>query len=52
MTEVPPPNPQMNAVWVDAAGEMKYFNGSEWVPYLDVPDGGLQPNLVTKDDGD
>jgi hypothetical protein len=51
MSDAPPPNPELNDAWVDAAGELKYFNGSEWVLYLDVPDGNLPPNLVTRDDG-
>jgi hypothetical protein len=51
MSDAPPSDPEPNAVWVDAAGELKYFDGSEWVLYPDVPDGDLPPNLVTRIDG-
>jgi hypothetical protein len=52
MVNTPPSDPEVNQVWIDDAGELWYFDGKNWVPYLDVPDGDLQPNLVTKDDED
>lgn len=52
MTNSPPPDPQPNDVWVDDAGAMKYFNGTDWVPYLDLPDINLEPNLVERNGSD
>ena len=54
MTNAPPPNPKLNQVWVDDNGEMKRFDGSGWVPYLDVPDSPLyeQKAVVKRDAGD
>jgi hypothetical protein len=48
MSDVPPPDPEANDVWIDDHGELRYFNGTEWVPYPDVPDGDLQPEVVIK----
>jgi hypothetical protein len=48
MSDVPPPDPKANDVWIDDHGELRYFNGTEWVPYPDVPDGDLQPEVVIK----
>ena len=51
MMNAPPPNPELNQVWVDDNGEMKRFDGSGWVPYLDVPDSPLyEPQAVEKKD--
>jgi hypothetical protein len=54
MTNAPPPNPGLNQVWVDDNGEMRRFDGSGWVPYLDVPDSPLyEPQAIErKDAGD
>jgi len=52
MSEAPPPNPKANDVWIDDHGELRYFNGNEWVPYPDVPDGDLQPEVVIKGEED
>jgi hypothetical protein len=49
MAKSPPPDPQANDVWVDDAGEMTYFNGTAWVPYLELPDVNLEPNLLERD---
>jgi hypothetical protein len=49
MTKSPPPEPQANDVWVDDAGAMTYFNGAEWVLYIDLPDVSLEPNLLERD---
>ena len=48
MTDAPPPDPKANDVWIDEHGELKYFNGDEWVPYPDIPDGDLQPEVVIR----
>jgi hypothetical protein len=51
MTNAPPPNPRINEVWVDDDGVMKRFNGSDWVPYLDMADSPLYgPNVIEKID--
>jgi hypothetical protein len=51
MTNAQPPNPNLNQVWVDDKGELKRFDGSDWVPYLDVPDSPLyEPWAVEKKD--
>jgi hypothetical protein len=51
MTCAPPPDPGLNQVWVDDSGEMRRFDGSGWVPYLDVPDSPLyEPQAVEKKD--
>lgn len=52
MSETPPPDPKANDVWIDDHGELRYFNGNEWVPYPDVPDGDLQPEVVIKGEED
>jgi hypothetical protein len=52
MSDVPPPNPRANDVWIDDHGELRYFNGNEWVWYPDVPDSDLQPDVVIKGEED
>ncbi len=52
MTDTPPSNPEINDVWIDDAGELKYFNGREWAPYLEVADGDLKPHIVARADDD
>lgn len=49
MTTSPPPNPQANDTWLDDAGELKYFNGTAWVPYVDLPDVPLEPNFLERE---
>jgi hypothetical protein len=39
MSDSPPANPAVDDVWVDAAGELKYFDGRDWLPYQDLPPG-------------
>jgi hypothetical protein len=51
MKSEPPPNPRRNDVWVDA-DEMKYFNGSEWVPYEELPELDLNPLRLEKGAGE
>jgi hypothetical protein len=34
-TNSPPPNPAVDATWIDDAGELHYFNGNAWVLYED-----------------
>jgi hypothetical protein len=54
MTGTPPPNPRVNDVWIDDAGELFYWNGSDWMPYEDPPewpgDGDPGPNWLYRDD--
>jgi len=52
MTATPAPDPAVNDVRVDSAGDLQYFDGSEWVRYLEVTDIELKPNVVTRVDSD
>jgi hypothetical protein len=36
MTDSPPPNPKVNDAWVDG-DVLKFFDGSQWVPYAGPP---------------
>lgn len=36
-TSTPPPDPAVNATWIDDADELYYFNGKIWVRYDDPP---------------
>ncbi len=52
MTATPAPDPAVNDVRVDSAGDLQYFDGTEWVRYLEVTDIELKPNVVTRVDSD
>jgi hypothetical protein len=38
MPTSPPPDPQVDDTWIDDAGELFYWNGSDWVAYEDPPE--------------
>jgi hypothetical protein len=33
----PPKDPRLNDAWVDDAGDLYTWNGTEWVPFEDIP---------------
>jgi hypothetical protein len=37
MTNPPPDKPAVNQVWVDDAGDLYTWDGTQWVPYEDLP---------------
>lgn len=39
-----------NDIWIDAKGDLKVYNGEEWVAYADVPDQPVRPNVVYRGD--
>ncbi|WP_179199666.1 hypothetical protein [Streptomyces sp. NRRL B-24572] len=43
MSDAPEEPPQPNAVRVNEAGLLEYFDGEVWVPYVDLPDGDPGP---------
>lgn len=55
MATAPPPDPDINDVWIDDKGDMQRFDGVQWLPYLDVPDLGdppLEPQAAEKADNE
>lgn len=46
MTNSQPPDPRVEKTWVDDAGELFISNGTDWLPYEDLPDwpGGDEPD--------
>jgi hypothetical protein len=37
MTNLPPKDPEVDDPWVNDAGELLRFDGTDWVPYEDLP---------------
>lgn len=47
MSNPPPKNPRVNDTWIDSTGELQVWNGTNWKPYEDPPDG---QSFVYKDE--
>lgn len=45
MKNPPPDNPRVNDTWIDSAGELRIWDGANWMPYEDLPD---QPTVIYK----
>lgn len=43
----PPEDPKLGATWVDEYGDLYTWDGTEWVPYEDVP--FIEPNPIFRD---
>jgi hypothetical protein len=48
MAESPEPEQQLNAVRLSAEHGFEYYDGSQWVPYREVPDDGGEPTAVVR----
>lgn len=42
-----PPNPKKNDTWIDDSGELRYFDGTDWVSYASPPKPGEDPHPST-----
>ncbi|HEY2576586.1 MAG TPA: hypothetical protein VGI74_09795 [Streptosporangiaceae bacterium] len=43
----PPENPKLNDAWVDEAGDLYTWDGTQWMPFEDIPMFG--PNTEMRD---
>lgn len=42
-------NPRLNQVRMDSDGVLEFFDGTDWIPYPDVPDTAMPPIAVARD---
>lgn len=42
-----PSDPEVDDTWVDEDGELHTWNGKGWVPFMEIPAGGLGTELPT-----
>ncbi|MFD0315701.1 hypothetical protein [Streptomyces flavalbus] len=44
--------PRVNDVRIAPDGELEFYDGTEWVPYPDLPDDVALPNGLSRDGSD
>ncbi|GAA0401685.1 hypothetical protein GCM10009530_61970 [Microbispora corallina] len=51
MGNPPEQTPAVNALRISETGEVEFYDGSAWQPYLELSDDGPGPGPVVKDEG-